>query len=96
MRYPDNGGLSALGRVRREMVRLRAAEMFEQDVSPVQVVRDLRVSAKSAYQWRRRWQAGGAAALASRGPGGAVCRLSAGQLARLRAALDGAGGLGLE
>jgi hypothetical protein len=36
---PDSGGLSAVGRVRREMVRLQAAGMFEQDVSPVQVAR---------------------------------------------------------
>ena len=32
MRYPDGGGLSARGRVRREMVRLQAAQMFEHDV----------------------------------------------------------------
>jgi transposase len=70
------------------MVRRRAARMFEQDVSPVQVARCLRVSAKSAYQWRRRWQAGGQAALASRGPGGDRCRLSAAQLEKLQAALD--------
>ena len=89
MRYPDSGGLSAQGRVRREMVRLQAAQMFEQEVGPVQVAQRLRVSAKSAYQCRRRWRAGGAAALASRGPGGAVCRLSPAQLAKLRAALDG-------
>jgi transposase len=69
-------------------VRLQAAQMFEQDIDPVQVARLLRVSTKSVYQWRRRWRAGGPAALASRGPGGAVCRLSAGQLARLRSALD--------
>src|SRR5215472_11314901 len=89
MRYPDSGGLSAVGRVRREMVRLQAARMFEQDVSPVQVARRLRVSTKSAYQWRRRWRTGGEAALASKGPGGAVCRLTDGQVARLRAALEG-------
>jgi transposase len=89
MRYPDSGGLSAVGRVRREMVRLQAAGMFEQDVSPVLVARRLRVSAKSVYQWRRRWRAGGEAALASQGPGGAVCRLSPEQLARLQAALEG-------
>jgi putative transposase len=71
------------------MVRLQAAQMFEQEVGPVQVAQRLRVSAKSAYQWRRRWRAGGAAALASGGPGGAVCRLSPAQLAKLRAALDG-------
>ena len=95
MRYPDGGGLSAEGRARREKLRLQAAQMFEQDVDPVQVARLpvqvarlLRVSAKSAYQWRRRWRAGGPAALASRGAGGAVCRLDEQQLARLRAALD--------
>jgi transposase len=89
MRYPDGGGLTAAGRVRRESVRLQAAGMFEQDVSPVRVAHRLRVSTKSAYQWRRRWRAGGDAALASKGAGGAVCRLSAGQVARLRAALEG-------
>jgi len=88
MRYPDGGGLSAQGRARREKLRLQAAQMFEQGIKPVQVARCLRVSAKSAYQWRRRWRVGGAAALASRGPGGAACRLSERQLARLRAALD--------
>jgi transposase len=89
MRYPDGGGLTAAGRVRRESVRLQAAQMYEQDVSPVQVAHQLRVSTKSAYQWRRLWRAGGEAALASKGPGGAVCWLGAGQVARLRAALEG-------
>jgi putative transposase len=70
-------------------VRLQAAQLFEEDVSPVQVAHRLRVSTKSAYQWRRRWCAGGEAALASKGAGGAVCRLTAGQVARLRAALEG-------
>ena len=88
MRYPDGGGLSAQGRARREKLRLQAAQMFGQGVMPVQVARCLRVSTKSAYQWRRRWRAGGDAALASRGPGGAACRLDERQLARLRAALD--------
>ena len=70
-------------------MRLDAAHLFEQDVSPVQVAQQLRVGTKSAYQWRRRWRAGGEAALASKGPGGTACRLNTGQLARLRAALDG-------
>jgi len=69
-------------------VRLQAARLYEHDVSPVQVAHDLRVSTKSAYQWRRRWHAGGQAALASKGPGGAVCRLNARQLARLAGALE--------
>ena len=58
------------------------AQIYEQDVSPVQVAHRLRVSTKSAYQWRRRWRAGGRAELASKGAGGAVCRLSAAQVAR--------------
>ena len=70
-------------------MRLQAAGMFEQDVSAVQVAHRLRVSAKSAYQWRRRWRAGGEAALVSKGAGGAVCRLGDRQVARLRAALAG-------
>ena len=72
-----------------ESARLQAARMYEQDVSPVQVAHRLRVSTKSAYQWRRRQRAGGEAALVSKGADGAVCRLSTGQLARLRAALEG-------
>jgi transposase len=89
MRYPDGGGLSARGRDRRELVRLQAAAWFAEGIEPPEVARRLRVSPNSAYVWRRRWRTGGEAALASRGPGGAVCRLSPAQLARLRAALDG-------
>ena len=88
MRYSDGGGLTAVGRARRERVRLAAEVMYEQDMKPVQVAHELRVSTKSAYQWRRCWRAGGTAALASKGPGGAVCRLGPAQLARLRAALE--------
>jgi putative transposase len=69
-------------------MRLVAAAMFEQDIKPVQVAHELRVSTKSAYQWRRRWRAGGTVALASKGPGGAVCRLGPAQLSRLCGALD--------
>jgi transposase len=89
MRYPDGGGLSAAGRARREAVRLQAAELFARGTGPPEVARRLRVSSNSAYVWRRRWRAGGDAALASKGPGGAVCRLGGAQLARLRAALEG-------
>ena len=69
-------------------MRLQAAEWFAEGVTPPEVARRLRVSSNSAYAWRRRWREGGKAALASRGPGGAVCRLSGAQLARLRAALE--------
>jgi transposase len=62
--------------------------MFEQGVAAVQVARRLRVTTKSVYQWRRVWRAGGPAALASKGPGGSSCRLSATQLNKLRAVLE--------
>ena len=62
--------------------------MFAQNIAAVRVAKVLRVSTKSVYQWRRRWRAGGVAALASAGPGGAQCRLSAGQLSRLAAELE--------
>jgi transposase len=88
VRYPDGGGLTASGRARREQVRLRAAAMFEQGITPVQVAEALRVSTKSAYQWKRRWSAGGVAALTSTGPGGNPCRLSSAQRVRLANALD--------
>src|SRR3954452_7613189 len=88
MRYPDGGGLSPAARERRETVRGQAARLFAEDVAPVEVATRLRVSTKSAYQWRRRWRAGGEAALASTGPGGARCRLSDAQLDRLRTELE--------
>jgi len=44
---------------------LQAAEWFAQGIKPPQVARRLRVSPNSAYAWRRRWRAGGEAALAS-------------------------------
>ena len=68
---------------------VQAAQTSGPDASPVQVAHRLRVSTRSAYQWRRRLRAGGEAALASKGPGGAVCRLSGVQLSRLAAALEG-------
>jgi transposase len=88
MRYADGGGLTTEGRSRREQVRLRAAEMFGDDVEARQVASSLRVSTKSVYQWRRAWQAGGEAALASKGVGGSPCKLDEAQIAQLRAALE--------
>ncbi|WP_435302926.1 winged helix-turn-helix domain-containing protein, partial [Kitasatospora phosalacinea] len=88
MRYADGGGLTAAGRLRRESVRVQAAELFEQEVKPAEVARRLRVSVKSAYQWHQLWRAGGVQALASRGPAGSRCRLSPRCLTKLAAYLD--------
>jgi len=68
MRYADGGGLTAEQRKRREEVRMRAADLFEEDVKVPLIAQELRVSEKSVYQWRRAWKAGGREALRSQGP----------------------------
>jgi putative transposase len=88
MRYPDGGGLTAAERARRERVRLEAAELIEAGASDREVAVRLRVSRMSANRWRRALAAGGRQALATKGAGGAKCRLSPSQLAELEAALD--------
>lgn len=87
MRYADGGGLTARARARREAVRIQAAQMFAQGTATRQVASRLRVSANSVRVWRRRWQSGGVAALASKGPPGAACRLDEAQLTQLMQAL---------
>jgi transposase len=88
MRYPDGGGLDAAERVRREQVRLEAAELIEAGASDREIARRFRVSRMSANRWRRALAAGGRAALASRGAAGARCRLSPAQLRELETVLD--------
>ncbi|WP_457784956.1 IS630 family transposase [Streptomyces mirabilis] len=88
MRYADGGGLTPVGRQRRETVRMQAAELFEQNMKPPEVARRLRVSPKSAYQWQQMWRDGGVQALVSRGSSGSRCRLSPRCLEKLAAYLD--------
>jgi putative transposase len=88
MRYPDGGGLTAAQRARREQVRLAVAELIEAGAGDQEVVRHFRVSRMSANRWRRALAAGGRAALASKGAGGARCKLSLVQLRGLEAVLD--------
>jgi transposase len=88
MRYPDGGGLTAEKRARREQVRLAAAELIEAGASDREVARQFRVTRMSANRWRRALAAGGRAALASRGAGGARCKLSPAQLRELETVLD--------
>ena len=75
-------------RARREQVRLAAAELMEAGASDREVARRFRVSRMSANRWRRALAAGGRAALASKGAGGAKCKLSAAQLRELETLLD--------
>jgi transposase len=88
MRYPDGGGLTAEERARREQVRLAAAELMEAGASDREVARLFRVSRMSANRWRRALAAGGRVALASKGAGGARCKLALVQLRELETVLD--------
>jgi transposase len=90
MRYPDGGGLDAAERARRERVRLEAAEMIEAGAGDQEIAKRFRVSRMSVNRWRRALAAGGRAALASKGAGGARCKLTAAQLRELQEVL-GAG-----
>jgi putative transposase len=76
MRYPDGGGLTAAERARREQVRFAAAELIEAGASDREIAKRFRVSQMSANRWRRALAAGGRAALASKGAGGALCKLT--------------------
>ena len=88
MRYPDGGGLTAEERARRERVRLAAAEYFEEGASDQEVATRFRVTRMSANRWHRALTAGGRPALASKGAGGARCRLTPVQLEELQALLE--------
>jgi putative transposase len=80
--------LTAEQRDRRERVRLAAADMFADGVSVARVAKHFRVTVMSANRWRRAYLAGGIEALASKGAGGAVCKLTDAQLEQLQVALD--------
>ena len=88
MRYAQGGGLTAAECARREQVRLEAAEWIEEGATDREVAARFRVTRMSANRWRRALGAGGRPALASKGAGGARCRLSPAQLAELQLLLD--------
>jgi putative transposase len=72
MRYAQGGGLTAAECARREQVRLEAAAWIEEGAIDAEVAARFRVTRMSANRWRRALAAGGRAALASKGPGGAL------------------------
>src|ERR1043166_65217 len=97
MRYGEGGGLDGAGgargwgrgrRARGERVRLAAADLIEAGASDREVARQFRVTRMSANRWRRALASGGRRPLVSKGPGGARCKLDAGQLRVLEAVLD--------
>jgi transposase len=69
-------------------VRLAAADLIEAGASDREVARRFRVTRMSANRWRRALAAGGRAALASRGAGGARCKLSSAKVRELQVVLD--------
>jgi putative transposase len=88
MRYGDGGGVNQAGRARREQIRHRAAAMFAEGMPAPEVAAVLEVSTKAAYEWRRAWAAGGAQALASKGPPGPQPTLSQAQVDQLERRLE--------
>src|SRR5437588_11752320 len=88
MRYAQGGGLTAGARADRERVRLEAAEWFEEGATDREVAVRFRVTRMSANRWRRALADGGRPALASKGAGGAHCRLSLAQLDELQVLLE--------
>src|SRR3954468_5185140 len=88
MRYPQGGGLTAEECARRERVRLEAAEWMEEGATDREGAARFRVTRMSANPGRGALAAGGRPALASKGPGGARCRLSPAQLEELQVLLD--------
>ena len=69
-------------------MRLAAAELIEAGVSDREVARRFRLSRMSANRWRRALATGGMQALASKGAGGARCKLTPAQLREVEAVLD--------
>src|SRR3954454_19354252 len=88
MRYAQGGGLTAEERAHRERVRLEAAEWIEEGATDGEVAVRFRVTRMSANRWRHALAEGGRPALASKGAGGARCRLSPAPLDELQDLLD--------
>src|SRR3954468_18187746 len=88
MRYAQGGGLTAEECARRERVRLEAAEWIEEGATDRGGAGRVRGARVSGNPGGRGLAAGGRPALASKGPGGAHCRLSPTQLEELQAVLE--------
>src|SRR3954466_4899056 len=88
MRYSQGGGLTAEDCARREQLRLEAAEWIEEGATDREVAARFRVPGMWASRGRGALAAGGRPALASKGAGGASCRLTRAQLDELQVLLD--------
>src|SRR6266511_3489712 len=79
-------------RSRRDFValehrRMRAAELFERDVIPAEIARQVGVSHQIVSDWRKAWRRNGRDALRSAGRAGRKPKLSDDQLERVRSTL---------
>jgi transposase len=70
-----------------ERRRMQAADLFEQQVIPAEIARQLGVTHQIVSDWRKAWQQGGREALRSAGPAGRKSKLSDEQLAAVEDAL---------
>ena len=75
-------------RAYREKRRLRAAELFEQQVPNVVIAEALGVSDSAVDLWKARWEVGGAEALRSAGRPGYPALLDEQQIVLLVAEMD--------
>lgn len=75
--------------------RRRAARMFDRGWPVAEVARRLGVARQGCYRWHDAWQAGGEAALASKGPAGPKSKLAPAQTEKvIEALLEGAAAYG--
>src|SRR5216683_2556711 len=70
-----------------ERRRMQAADLFEQQVIPAEIARQLGVTHQIVSDWRKAWQQGGREALRSAGPAGRKSKLTDEQLAAVEDAL---------
>jgi putative transposase len=68
MRYGQRGGYTPAEQERRELLRLRAGERFEDGQGTREIARELRVHERTVTRWRKSWREGGIEALRSKGP----------------------------
>lgn len=70
-----------------EKRRKRAGKLFSKDYSAPEVARRLSVARQVVYRWKKAWEQGGNAALASKGPAGRKSKLTAEQVQQVTEAL---------
>lgn len=70
-----------------EKRRVRAAALFQKNISAPEVARRLGVTRQVAYRWKEAWVKGGKAGLASKGKAGRKSRLTANQTQQVLEAL---------